>query len=105
MRIDAVIALFQDLEEAELHLWIERAWIRPEQESAGWVFQEIDIARVRLVYDLRRSCAVAEETLPLVLSLIDQLYGLRADLKALTAAIERQPDAIRAAILAATAAS
>jgi chaperone modulatory protein CbpM len=106
MRIDAVLALFSDLDEAELHLWIERRWVRPEPAEAGsWSFQEIDIARVRLVYDLSRSCDVGAEMLPLVLSLVDQVYGLRADLKALTSAIDAQPEPVRAAILAAALAA
>jgi chaperone modulatory protein CbpM len=42
---------------------------------------------------------VEEETIPLVLSLLDQLYALRRQMNALTAAIREQPDDVRQAIL------
>ena len=74
MQITAVTALFADLGEAELVAWIERGWVRPDAEEAGrWVFHDIDVARVHLVHDLRRQMAVPEETVPLVLSLLDQV--------------------------------
>ena len=91
MQIAAVTALFADLGEAELVAWIERGWVRPEAGEAGvWVFHEIDVARVHLVHDLHRQMAVAEETLPLVLSLLDQVYEMRARLKAVMRAVETQ---------------
>lgn len=99
MRITAVVALFPDLREPELRAWIERGWVRPQGSDADWVFQEIDLARVRLVHDLRHSMAVQEETIPLVLSLLDQVYTLRGQLRAVGRAIETQPLGVRSAIL------
>ena len=102
MQITAVTALFADLGEAELVAWVERGWVRPEPgESGAWVFHEIDVARVRLVHDLRRDLAVAEDTMPLVLSLLDQVYELRSRLKSVMRAVEAQPEAVRVAIRAA----
>ena len=100
MRFTAVVALFPDLEETELHAWVERGWVRPEGTEPNWVFQEIDIARVRLIRDFRHEMAVAEETMPLVLSLLDQVYTLRGQMRAVARAVEAQPEAVRAAILA-----
>lgn len=100
MHIRSVAALFVDLDEAELVVWVERGWVRPEQEDAGWLFHEIDIARVRLIHDLRRRMDVTEEAIPLVLSLMDQVYDLRAQLGAVLRAVERQPEPVRRAILA-----
>ena len=37
--------------------------------------------------------------MPLVLSLLDQIYGLRRQMNALTAALRQQPDDVREAIL------
>ena len=54
MRQDAVVALFPALAQIELDAWIERRWVRPEPAGGGgWEFQEIDVARVRLIYELR----------------------------------------------------
>ena len=102
MRLDAIVALFPDLEKVELTTWVERRWVEPEPAGdGGWVFHEIDVARVRLIYDLRRELEVAEETVPLVLSLLDQLYDMRATLKGVMRALERQPPAVKAAVIAA----
>lgn len=102
MRLDAIAALFPDLEPVELTLWVERRWVQPDADTAGgWVFHEIDVARVRLIYDLRRELEIAEETVPVVLSLLDQLYETRATLKSLARAVERQPPEIKAALRAA----
>jgi chaperone modulatory protein CbpM len=98
MQLTTVIAMFSDLPEPELTGWIERGWVQPEPDASGWVFQEIDVARVRLIHDLRRDMDVTEDTIPLVLSLLDQVYELRAQLKALLGAVEAQPDSVRQAI-------
>jgi chaperone modulatory protein CbpM len=101
MRFTAVVALFPDLREAELHAWVERGWVRPEGTEPNWVFQEVDIARVRLIRDFRHAMAVSEETMPLVLSLLDQVYTLRSQMRAIARAVEGQPESVRTAILAA----
>src|SRR5689334_6896418 len=104
MRIHAVIALFPDLQEGELLAWIEQRWVQPEHSlGEGPVFREIDVARVHMIYDLRHRLDVHEETMPLVLSLIDQVYELRRNMKAMTRALDRQSDDIRSAVLKALA--
>jgi chaperone modulatory protein CbpM len=101
IQISAVVTLFADLGEAELVGWIERGWVRPESADPGWVFHEIDVARVRLIYDLRRGMSIEEDMVPMVLSLLDQVYDLRGRLRSVLRAIEAQPDAVRGPILAA----
>jgi chaperone modulatory protein CbpM len=106
MRLTAVIAQFSsqgiaDLGEPELTAWVERGWIRPDRTGADPLFQDIDIARIRLIHDLRTSMQIEDETIPLVLSLLDQVYDLRAGLRAVLRAVEAQPEPVRQAILAA----
>jgi len=101
MRLTAVVALFPELRETELLTWVDRGWVRPQPSGEEWEFQEIDVARVRLIRDLRHDMAVQEETMPLVLSLLDQLYALRGQVRAVARAVEAQDEAVRAAILAA----
>jgi chaperone modulatory protein CbpM len=101
MRFTAVVALFPELREAELLAWVARGWVRPEGTEPDWVFQEIDVARVRLIHDFRHTMDVGEEMIPLVLSLLDQVYALRGQMRAIARAVEGQPEAVRAAILAA----
>ncbi|MCO6416233.1 chaperone modulator CbpM [Siccirubricoccus sp. KC 17139] len=88
--------------EAEVTLWIERRWLRAEQApGGGWVFTEMDVARCRLLAELRITLELEEEVMPLVLSLLDQLYDARRTVKALLAALDQQPDEVRQAVLAA----
>src|SRR3984885_15520909 len=101
MRITSVVALFPVLPQAELQGWVQRGWVRPEGTEPDWVFQEIDIARVRLIHDFRHAMDVREETIPLVLSLLDQVYALRGQMRAIARAVEGQPEPVRTAILAA----
>jgi chaperone modulatory protein CbpM len=101
MRLTAVVALFTDLGELELTAWVERGWVRPEAATTGPVFDEIDVARVRLIHDLRTAMRIEDETIPMVLSLLDQVYELRAGLRAVLRAVEAQPEPVRNAILTA----
>jgi chaperone modulatory protein CbpM len=83
MDIIEVTALFSDLTQVELVRWVEQGWVVPDPDDEGtaFVFREIDVARVRLIHDLRRDMDVGEDTIPLVLSLLDQIYELRSQLK------------------------
>ncbi len=95
MSFDAVIRLIGGLGDEELRRWIAERWVRPESGAEGYVFQEVDVARVQLIYELRHDLAIDEEALPVVLRLLDQVYALRRRLKLLHEAIETQPEAVR----------
>ncbi len=100
MRFSSVVALFPDLPATELVSWVERGWVRPEGSEPDWVFQEIDVARVRLIHDFGRAMAVPDDTMPLVLSLLDQLYHTRDQMRRLRDAMEQTvPDEMRARLL------
>jgi chaperone modulatory protein CbpM len=101
MLFEAVIALFGDLQAVELTAWIERGWVQPDSAGEVWEFREIDVARVRLIRDLRYGMDVGEEAIPVVLSLLDQVYELRGQLRRLLAAVEGQPQDVRDAVVAA----
>lgn len=101
MQLEAVVGLFGDVQAVELLSWVERGWVHAESGQAGWEFHEIDIARVRLIRDLRREMDVTEDAVPLVLSLLDQVYDLRRTLRRLAKAVERQPPEIRTNLMAA----
>jgi chaperone modulatory protein CbpM len=98
MRLSAVIALFDNLSEAELAAWVARQWVQPAEANGEPVFAEIDIARIRLIHDLHHAMAVPEETLPLVLSLLDQVHALRGTLNTVAAALRDQPPEIQAIV-------
>jgi chaperone modulatory protein CbpM len=69
------------LTEADLRRWLEQDWVRPERRAGEPEFREIDVARIRLIRELHMDFEVDEPTLPLVLSLLDQLYATRRQLR------------------------
>ena len=72
------------------------ALVRPEGGPGAWRFREIDVARVRLIVELRQEMWVEERTLPLVLSLLDQLYDARRAMRRLGAAMAGADEATQA---------
>lgn len=84
---------------AELDAWIEQQWVLPTRQGETHVFNDADIARVRLICDLRRDMAVNDEAVPVILQLLDQIYGLRDTLAELRAAIDAASPAAREEIL------
>ena len=93
-----LIGMIEGLRRAELRRWIAQGWVVPERSDGALLFREIDVARVRLIVDMRREMRVSEENLPMVLSLLDQVYSLRCELRGLAGAIEAQPDKVRESI-------
>ena len=100
--IETVCLRISGLERDELERWIGEEWIRPEGAPGAWRFREIDIARARLIRELRHDLQLHEEALPVVLSLLDQLYAERRRLRRLRDVLEREtPAERRASLLAA----
>lgn len=98
--LSEVVTLVGRVDRVELTHWIEVGWVAPERRERDEArFSDLDVARVCLICDLRHDLAVEEETIPLVLSLLDQIYVLRRQMNALTAAIRQQPEDVRQAIL------
>lgn len=60
-----------------LDAWIEAGWLRPQGGQSNREFSDIDVARVRLIGDLRGDLGINDEAVPVVLDLIDQIHGLR----------------------------
>ena len=79
--IQTVCEAVPGLSEATLRRWMAQDWVRADETAGQPAFADIDIARVRLILELRTELEVEEPTLPLVLSLLDQLYATRAQLR------------------------
>jgi chaperone modulatory protein CbpM len=100
MTLSEVVLTVERIDHVELSRWIELGWVAPvRREPDEPVFSDADVARACLICDLVHDMAVEEETVPLVLSLLDQVYSLRRQMNALTSAIQRQPEDTRRAIL------
>ena len=87
-----------DLED--LRRWIDYAWVRPDGQPGHYRFHDIDVARLRLIVQLRDDLGVDEAALPVVLSLLDQLYETRRNMIRLRTVIETVvPEDLRGRIL------
>ncbi|MEH6526835.1 MAG: chaperone modulator CbpM [Sneathiella sp.] len=96
-----LVERLQGVSLKRLRLWVKRGWIAPAETSAGYHFSDIDVARLELVRQLKIDMAVNNDAIPIVLSLIDQLHGLRFELKSLARAVESQHKDIQSAIVTA----
>jgi chaperone modulatory protein CbpM len=96
--VHVVCELIGDLEVSELERWVVERWVLPERSEDSYVFQEIDVARVRLIVELRRELAIDDEAMPVVLGLLDQVYALRRRLKGIAVALAALPPELRSVI-------
>jgi chaperone modulatory protein CbpM len=92
----AEVVAVTEASETEIVAWIEQQWVLPVEEDEQWLFDEADVARINLIRELRRDMAVNEEAMPVVLRLLDQVYGLRHALAELQEAIQGLPEEHRA---------
>lgn len=95
-----VVKRVRGVNPKRLRLWTERGWIKPALGQTGYIYTEIDVARTDLIRQLRDDLDVERDSVPLFLSLLDQIYGLRRELRNVTRAIEQQPEEVRRRILA-----
>jgi chaperone modulatory protein CbpM len=74
-----------------LEVWVEQQWLIPEETSAGQDFSDKELARARLVQDLKGDLGVNDEGIDVILHLLDQLHGLRRALMHLHEDVRRAP--------------
>ncbi|MGI3211806.1 hypothetical protein ACROSR_11890 [Roseovarius tibetensis] len=101
MRLDeqSVVARIERVNLQELRLWVQQGWVRPADSPDGPIFDELDVARIRLLCDLRKEMSLPNDALPVVLNLIDRLHQTRRELGALARALDEQPEDVRHAII------
>lgn len=100
MRLDEhqVVATIRRVELHELRVWVREGWVKPVPGDRGPMFDDLDVARIRLICDLTQDISIEGETLPVVLSLLDQIHGLRRELSDIAHSVDQQPDEVRKAI-------
>jgi chaperone modulatory protein CbpM len=60
-----------------LEFWLDQEWLVPERTAADVSFSDIDVARGRLIQDLKHGFGVNDEGVDIILHLLDQLHGFR----------------------------
>ena len=92
-----LLARVHRLTVTRLRVWVSQGWIKPaDREAQG--FSEADLARAALICNLEDELGFAEEDVPVLLNLIDQIHGLRAELKGLVDALDDLPPDVRATV-------
>jgi chaperone modulatory protein CbpM len=80
-----------DMGHETLTAWVEQEWLIPDDSSAELRFSEIDIARARLIRDLKTDLGVNDEGVGVILNLVDQLHGMRRTLMELRQVVGTTP--------------
>lgn len=78
--------------------WVARGLLRPSGSAESWIFEPVDVARVRLLVELADDIGLDDDTVDTVVALIDQVHTLRGQLGLLATAIAQQPPETREAI-------
>jgi chaperone modulatory protein CbpM len=92
-----LVARVQRLTVTRLRVWVSHGFIKPADQTAQR-FSEADLARAALICNLEDELGFAEEDVPVLLNLIDQIHGLRAELAGLLEALDGLPDDVRTTV-------
>jgi chaperone modulatory protein CbpM len=98
LRLQEVVSVVH-CRQADLEFWIAESWVRPVRDESGYLFGEADVARIQLIRDLIEDMAIEQDTVPMVLSLIDQVHGAHRRLARLVEAIDALPEPMRGEIM------
>jgi chaperone modulatory protein CbpM len=83
------------IEDDMLQEWVAAGWLIPAEDEGQADFSDLDLARARLINDLKGDIGVNDEGVGVILHLLDQLHGLRRTLSDLVSAVHGGPDDLR----------
>lgn len=86
-----LVETVEELTLRRVRVCVRKGWVVPREADGETVYDEIDVARLRLICHLKDEIRLDEQSLAMVLALMDQVYGLRRELRRLGEAVERQP--------------
>jgi chaperone modulatory protein CbpM len=95
-----VVARVEGLTVTELRMFVSTECVLPFQREGKPAFTETDLARLHLLRELAADFDLDADAAGLVVGLIDQIHGLRHELRTLGAAVEQEAGDVRARILA-----
>lgn len=100
-RVEEIVEQIEALQRSDLDVWISEELISSQEDAGALVFSEMECARIRLICSLRYELEIDADTLPVIMSLVDQLYQTRQQLLRLTAAVAAQDKSVQMEILTA----
>jgi chaperone modulatory protein CbpM len=90
-----VVARVEGLTVARLRAFVAAECLAPAEREGRLTFVEADLARARLLAELAADFELDTDAAGMVLSLIDQIHGLRRQLLALGEAVAAEEPAVR----------
>jgi len=97
---EQLITTVSRLTRTRLTTYVKHEFLCPAQSETGPIYSAADLARIELICDLDEQFDLQGDALGVVLSLIDQLHGVRGELRRVMGAIDAQPDDVRRQIIA-----
>ena len=73
-------ASFCGIPSQEILFFIEQKWVIPAGGEELF-FDNEDVARIHLIAELRKDFGVNDESMPIILNLLDQLYRMHLELE------------------------
>lgn len=93
-----LIATVSRLTLQRLLTFVEAKIIAPIQSERGNMYRQIDLVRIELLCDLSDQFDLRDDGLAVTMSLIDQLHGVRAELRAVLDAVAAEAPEVRARV-------
>ena len=95
--LDELLRLHGALTTMHVERWVARGLLQPTGGDT-WTFEQIDVARVRLLAELEGDIGFDDEAIETIVGLVDQVHTLRGQLGLLAQAIAQQPEETRRTI-------
>ncbi|WP_171126403.1 MULTISPECIES: hypothetical protein [unclassified Ruegeria] len=96
---EELITTVARLTSTRLSEYLAAEIVIPEQTNRGLVYHTLDVARLELACELHEQYDMEADALAMMISLIDQMHGLRAELREVLSAVQAQPDPVRQTLI------
>lgn len=90
-----IVARVEGLTVARLRAFVAADCLAPAERAGRLAFREADVARVRLLAELVTDFDLDPDAAGMVVSLVDQIHGLRRALRQLGEAVGAEPGDVR----------
>jgi chaperone modulatory protein CbpM len=90
-----VVAQVEGMTVARLRAFVAAECLAPAEREGRLAFAEADLARARLLAELVEDFELDAEAAGMVISLVDQIHGLRRALRRLGEAVGSEPGEVR----------
>jgi chaperone modulatory protein CbpM len=90
-----VVARVDGMTVARLRAFVAAECLAPAEREGRLAFAEADLARARLLAELADDFDLDPDAAAVVVSLLDQIHGLRHALRRLGEAVAAEPDEVR----------